>query len=63
MTWNRGFAAQLIVAGLVGLVLATVFVKRTQQSRRRSDAALDDMIEDSFPASDPPSHSTITSTG
>lgn len=55
--WNRRVAAFLLGAGLAGCV-AWMVARTPGQVRRRAaarvDARLDEALEDSFPASDPP---------
>jgi len=57
----------LIVTGVVGigLCVAIYLVRCHSQvaARCHREAALDAALEDSFPASDPPSHSTFTTVG
>jgi hypothetical protein len=64
MMQKKGWiTAELLAAGLMTLGLAAFVMLSVKQSRRQREDALDDMLDDSFPASDPPSHSTFTSSG
>lgn len=60
---NRDLLLLAIKSGIVTAVLAILFVASKRQARRQREADLDTVIEDSFPASDPPSHGTVVSSG
>lgn len=53
----------VLLSGLVVAAVSIILVGANKQARRQREADLDSTIEDSFPASDPPSHATVTSSG